>query len=153
MNSTLEPTSATAALAAPGGNRGAAHDAAIAEFEQALDAVDLTFHFGALILRAVLYLGLAAIASTYDFGPHLLAGVLFGDFSAYAATSLRAFRTAPVAAGAELLLFSTLFALWWWNYAFPQSQEFRALFLLGGFGAMVARAGMALGKREPSIYD
>jgi hypothetical protein len=123
------------------------------DVETALEVADCTFHFGAMLLRTGIYVALAIIADNFDFGPHLLAGVLFGDFAGYATGSLRQFRAAPVAAGAELVMFTMLFVFWWWRYAWPEAAEFRALFYLGGFGALTARVASAFSSGQKSLWD
>ncbi len=121
--------------------------------EAALAAVDRGLHLGAAALHAGVYLGFGWVADHSDFGPHLLAGILCGDFAGWLLGLGRNLRSAPWALVAEVVVFVALFALWWSRYELPTTGEFRALFTLGGIGALTGRVGALTARRREAIWD
>lgn len=96
-----------------------------------------------VLLRALFYGAVYAVATRWDFGPSMLGGMLAGDMVGSVGTLAWDWRRRGIVSVVELLLVAA-FATWWWTredgaLAHP---EYQAVLVLAGFGAFTARTSV-----------
>ena len=106
-----------------------------------LRAVDATFHYGGILLRAFGYLTVWAIAKEYDFGMAFLTGVLAGDLLGQLVRIGLHFREAPLYELGELMMIGLVYLFARPLLAWPDDQAMRAIVGLAAFGALSGHAG------------
>lgn len=109
-----------------------------------MDHVEAAFHYGGLVLRAVGYLVLFAIADNYDFGRALLTGVLAGDLLGQALKILTSWRHGLVSQVCELLFIGLVYLLTHHLMLWPNDAAMSAIAGLSALGVVSGHVGGSL---------
>lgn len=112
--------------------------------ELGLDHVDTAIHFGALLLRAVAYAFVYAIADLYDCGQAILTGVWLGDVVGHLVGLCWQWRDGIAQVLAELALLGLVFLFVRSQLVWPEELPLRAILGLAAFGVFSARVGGTL---------
>ena len=103
------------------------------------NGIDAAFEYGGLLLRALGYAALYAVASNYDCGKPMLAGVLAGDLVSHTIlVFVRGFHSLATIAS-ELALTVLVLLLARDQLALPDELPMRAIFGLAAFGACIGK--------------
>lgn len=106
--------------------------------------VDAAIGYTGLVLRALAYAFIAAVANHYDCGRALLTGVLAGDLlSRFFALALD-WRDQWIPVASELILLGIVFLFVRSSLEWPADQAMRAILGLAAFGTFSAQAGGSL---------
>ncbi len=114
------------------------------------DRVDAALRIIGLLVRALAYAGIAALAERYDFGRAVLTGVLAGDLLSRLVALAWELRECWIAAAAELALLGLvyLFVRPW--LVWPDDPAMRAIVGLACFGVLAGQLGATVFTRlEP----
>lgn len=111
--------------------------------EQAVigNRVDAAFRVTGLLVRAIAYAGIAALADRYDFGRAILTGVLAGDLLSRLLALTWELRECWIAAVAELAVLGVVFLFVRPWLVWPDDPASRALVGLAGFGVLAGQVG------------
>lgn len=104
-------------------------------------AVDATFHYGGIMVRAVGYLIVAAIADRYCFGQAILTGVLIGDLSGQLIKSIVRWHEGPLMQIGELLMIGIVYLFVRPMLGWPDDAALRAIIGLAAFGVLSGHIG------------
>lgn len=114
-------------------------------------AVDRSMHALALLVRAAVYGGSAAMIGGAAFGPSFLFGALLGDLLGSIAQLRDSMRRATVAAVAETTMLAVFAVVGATSVGWPVDAEMRSLLLLSAFATFAARLGWAFGGRDDRV--
>lgn len=103
--------------------------------------VDAAIRFGGLLLRALAYAAVYAIAGRYDCGAAILTGVLAGDLGSRLAALSWQWREEPLQSAAELALLGIVLLCVRSQMTWPDDQALRAIVGLTAFGVFTAQFG------------
>jgi len=103
--------------------------------------VDAAIRFGGLLVRALAYAGIYAIADRYDCGQAILTGVLAGDFLSRLVSIAWEWRDGMLQFAAELALLLLVFLFVRSQMVWPEDLALRAIIGLAAFGVFSAQIG------------
>lgn len=106
-------------------------------FEQ----IDAAIHYGALLIRAVAYAFVYAVADLYDCGRALLTGIWLGDVAGHLLELVWLRRDAWLQAVSELLLLGVVWLFIRSQLVWPVELPLRAILGLAAFGVFASRLG------------
>ncbi|MCA8964430.1 MAG: hypothetical protein H6838_02160 [Planctomycetes bacterium] len=103
------------------------------------NGIDTAFEYGGLLLRALGYAALYAVASNYDCGRPMLAGVLAGDLVSHVVLVFLRWHDSLLTIASELALTALVVLLVRDQLAWPAELPMRAIFGLAAFGACIGK--------------
>ena len=109
-----------------------------------LQPILTAFHYGGLLLRAIGYLAVFAIAQRYDFGQALLTGILIGDIAGQCIQAVLHWRSEPLAQSCQLLFLALVYLGLRSMLTWPPEPALRAIAFLAAFGAFSGHVGSSM---------
>lgn len=103
------------------------------------DGIDAAFEYGGLLLRALGYTLLYAVAANYECGKPMLAGVIAGDLFSHTLLLFARWHHGLATIAGELLMTALVAVLVREQLQLPEELPMRAIFGLAAFGACIGK--------------
>lgn len=103
------------------------------------NGIDAAFEYGGILLRALGYAFLYAVAANYDCGRPLLAGVVAGDLVSHVILLFVRWHHGMATLAGELLTTAIVALLVREHLVMPEELPMRAIFGLAAFGTIVGK--------------